>query len=444
METIIKKESENYIGNILTFFPFFKLLFIRKPVSCSFLRYFLKPISLILFDLQIRKLFKKKILEKSEVEKKKFHIRTNIKQRILTGLYKVRLVFPIIRPNFSKFFFLNEHKSKFEKKLFQFCKKENVIFLPKKKFIQNLPSIQKLIILKKLRTISHFFSSRDIIQYSSFSTFLFTSFFIKICIFLKLLKRHFSYLSFKTSYNRNFYYELFETSDYVLNGGIDLSFETRYENIFKVYQSFGNLNIQLAHSHETYKKDFNLFLLTELGFFFSPRISDKMFFRIPKLYFTPNNSLKKVKNKNQISAKEENKHFRIIIESNFRMYAYKKKRTEIDIFQQFSEIFYQLPNLVVGDLTVKSINRALKNGISGENIISFLRVNLHEVCEKIPSNVIEQIRIWDFEKKNKFISKIVLASNHKKLWLKKFKEEWNEKIIAYEKGNSKIITIGLY
>ena len=122
----------------------------------------------------------------------------------------------------------------------------------------------------------------------------------------------------------------------------------------------------------------------------------------------------------------------------------KKKKTEIDIFQQFSEIFYQLPNLVVGDLTVRSINRALKNGISGENILSFLRVNLHEVCEKIPSNVVEQIRIWDFEKKNKFISTIVLASNHKKLCPKKFKNEWNEKIIAYEKGNSKIITFGIY
>ena len=68
-------------------------------------------------------------------------------------------------------------------------------------------------------------------------------------------------------------------------------------------------------------------------------------------------------------------------------------KTKIDILQQFSETLYQLPNLFVADLTVKSINKALKNGISGDNILSFVQNNLHYVCKEVPSNVIEQIKI---------------------------------------------------
>lgn len=131
--------------------------------------------------------------------------------------------------------------------------------------------------------------------------------------------------------------------------------------------------------------------------------------------------------------------FRVIIESNFRIYAYKKKKTEIEILQQFSETLYHLPNLFVGDLTVKSMNKALKNGISGENILSFLQNNLHPICKKIPSNVTEQIKIWDLEKKKNFICKMILASNKNNISLQNFKRTSDKNITLHKRKNFKIL-----
>lgn len=117
----------------------------------------------------------------------------------------------------------------------------------------------------------------------------------------------------------------------------------------------------------------------------------------------------------------------------------KKKKTKIDILQQFSETLYQLPNLFVADLTVKSINKALKNGISGDNILSFVQNNLHHVCKEVPSNVIEQIKIWEFDKKNNFICRVVFASNLNNLWTKSSIYNLNQTIIIKRRKISKLI-----
>jgi hypothetical protein len=93
----------------------------------------------------------------------------------------------------------------------------------------------------------------------------------------------------------------------------------------------------------------------------------------------------------------------------------------------------------VGDLTVKSMNKALKNGISGENILSFLQDNLHQVCKKIPKNVIEQIKIWDLEKKKNFICKVILASNVGKIGLQNFKNKTNQSITVHKRKNFRIL-----
>jgi len=135
----------------------------------------------------------------------------------------------------------------------------------------------------------------------------------------------------------------------------------------------------------------------------------------------------------------EIKCFKVIIESNFRLYAYKKKKIHIDIIQQFSETLYHLPNLFVGDLTVKSINKAFKNGISGNNILSFIRNNLHNVCKIIPSNVIEQIKIWELDKRNNFISKVIFASNLNKFWSSNLNYNLNQIIVSRTIRINKII-----
>ncbi|XP_011658205.1 general transcription and DNA repair factor IIH subunit TFB2 isoform X2 [Cucumis sativus] len=89
----------------------------------------------------------------------------------------------------------------------------------------------------------------------------------------------------------------------------------------------------------------------------------------------------------------------VVVETNFRMYAYSTSKLHCEILRLFSRIEYQLPNLIVGAITKESLYNAFKNGITAEQIVTFLQQNAHpRVAERIPSvpeNVTDQIRLWE-------------------------------------------------
>ncbi|XP_050944569.1 general transcription and DNA repair factor IIH subunit TFB2 isoform X1 [Cucumis melo] len=89
----------------------------------------------------------------------------------------------------------------------------------------------------------------------------------------------------------------------------------------------------------------------------------------------------------------------VVVETNFRMYAYSSSKLHCEILRLFSRIEYQLPNLIVGAITKESLYNAFKNGITAEQAITFLQQNAHpRVAERIPSvpeNVTDQIRLWE-------------------------------------------------
>ncbi|KAJ8761616.1 hypothetical protein K2173_004392 [Erythroxylum novogranatense] len=89
----------------------------------------------------------------------------------------------------------------------------------------------------------------------------------------------------------------------------------------------------------------------------------------------------------------------VVVETNFRMYAYSTSKLHCEILRLFSRIEYQLPNLIVGAITKESLYTAFENGITAEQIIGFLQQNAHpRVAERIPSvpeNVTDQIRLWE-------------------------------------------------
>ncbi|XP_020247553.1 RNA polymerase II transcription factor B subunit 2 isoform X1 [Asparagus officinalis] len=89
----------------------------------------------------------------------------------------------------------------------------------------------------------------------------------------------------------------------------------------------------------------------------------------------------------------------VVVETNFRMYAYSTSKLHCEILRLFSRIEYQLPNLIVGSITKESLYNAFENGITSDQIISFLQQNAHpRVAEKtpaIPENVTDQIRLWE-------------------------------------------------
>lgn len=89
----------------------------------------------------------------------------------------------------------------------------------------------------------------------------------------------------------------------------------------------------------------------------------------------------------------------VVVETNFRMYAYSSSKLHCEILRLFSRIEYQLPNLIVGAITKESLYNAFKNGITAQQIVTFLQQNAHpRVAERIPSvpeNVTDQIRLWE-------------------------------------------------
>ncbi|OWM67852.1 general transcription and DNA repair factor IIH subunit TFB2 [Punica granatum] len=89
----------------------------------------------------------------------------------------------------------------------------------------------------------------------------------------------------------------------------------------------------------------------------------------------------------------------VMVETNFRLYAYSTSKLHSEILRLFSRVEYQLPNLLVGAITKESLYNAFENGITSEQIISFLQQNAHpriaERTPSVPENVMDQIRLWE-------------------------------------------------
>ncbi|KAK8664745.1 hypothetical protein V6N13_084521 [Hibiscus sabdariffa] len=93
----------------------------------------------------------------------------------------------------------------------------------------------------------------------------------------------------------------------------------------------------------------------------------------------------------------------VVVETNFRMYSYSSSKLHTEILRLFSRVEYQLPNLIVGAMTKESLYNAFENGITADQIVTFLQQNAHpRVAEKVPSvpeNVTDQIRLWESDLK---------------------------------------------
>lgn len=91
----------------------------------------------------------------------------------------------------------------------------------------------------------------------------------------------------------------------------------------------------------------------------------------------------------------------IIVETNYRLYAYTSSLLQIAVLSLFTKLTTRFPNLVSGKLTKESITRAVKLGISSSQILSYLTANAHPQMQKqrpfLPPTVMDQIRLWEYE-----------------------------------------------
>ncbi|XP_053201118.1 general transcription factor IIH subunit 4-like [Panonychus citri] len=94
----------------------------------------------------------------------------------------------------------------------------------------------------------------------------------------------------------------------------------------------------------------------------------------------------------------------IIVETNFRVFAYTNSSLKMALVALFTEMQYRLPNVGIGLLNRDSIRQALKNGITAEQVICFLRAHAHPKMKRLPPTVVDQIRLWEIER-DRFIFK---------------------------------------
>ncbi|XP_031442523.1 general transcription factor IIH subunit 4 [Clupea harengus] len=92
----------------------------------------------------------------------------------------------------------------------------------------------------------------------------------------------------------------------------------------------------------------------------------------------------------------------IIVETNYRLYAYTNSELQIALVALFSEMLYRFPDVVVATVTRESVQQAIANGITAQQIIHFLRTRAHPVMVKqtpvLPSTITDQIRLWELER----------------------------------------------
>ncbi|KAL4629633.1 general transcription factor IIH subunit 4 [Arapaima gigas] len=92
----------------------------------------------------------------------------------------------------------------------------------------------------------------------------------------------------------------------------------------------------------------------------------------------------------------------IVVETNYRLYAYTNSELQIALVALFSEMLYRFPNVVVAQVTRESVQQAIANGITAQQIIHFLRTRAHPVMLKqtpvLPPTITDQIRLWELER----------------------------------------------
>ncbi|KAK4155599.1 transcription factor Tfb2-domain-containing protein [Chaetomidium leptoderma] len=96
----------------------------------------------------------------------------------------------------------------------------------------------------------------------------------------------------------------------------------------------------------------------------------------------------------------------IIIETNYRIYAYTSSPLQIAVMALFAHLNLRFPGMVTGRLTRDSIRRAIGFGITADQIVSYLASHAHEQMVRaaaatgrpvLPPTVVDQIRLWQLE-----------------------------------------------
>uniref|UniRef100_A0A3B4ZIU3 General transcription factor IIH subunit 4 n=1 Tax=Stegastes partitus TaxID=144197 RepID=A0A3B4ZIU3_9TELE len=90
----------------------------------------------------------------------------------------------------------------------------------------------------------------------------------------------------------------------------------------------------------------------------------------------------------------------IVVETNYRIYAYTNSELQIALVALFSEMLYRFPNVVVAQLTRESVQQAIANGITAQQVVHHYTPpgTLQFTTPVLPPTITDQIRLWELER----------------------------------------------
>lgn len=121
-------------------------------------------------------------------------------------------------------------------------------------------------------------------------------------------------------------------------------------------------------------------------------------------------SLSGVKNVLDFSQNEGGSRGFLVVETNYRVYAYTSSPLQIATLALFIRLQDRFPNLVYGQLDMETVQGAMSHGITADQITQYLQVNAHPCMiesekygESVPFNgipftIIDQIKLWELNR----------------------------------------------
>jgi transcription initiation factor TFIIH subunit 4 len=163
----------------------------------------------------------------------------------------------------------------------------------------------------------------------------------------------------------------------------------------------GTLQLGQSYQTENFTPTQKLMLddLTDFGIVYRPQEDPSRFY--PTRLATTLTSSEPVSILNDSSSLSGQGLGHIILETNYRLYAYTTSPLQIAVLDLFAKLHSRFPNLVSGKLTKSSVQRAISYGITSEQVISYLTANAHPQMRKqnpiLPPTVVDQIHLWQIE-----------------------------------------------
>lgn len=96
----------------------------------------------------------------------------------------------------------------------------------------------------------------------------------------------------------------------------------------------------------------------------------------------------------------------IILETNYKLYAYTTNPLHISILSLFCTIRGSFPNMTYAILNGEKLKNAFSKGITSEQVLNYLETHIHRQLKQkdqegsplIPATLSDQIRLWELEK----------------------------------------------